>query len=172
MHERRTSILIYLATALSVGHHLDHAIRGNHVGWPLSAEVTPFTFSLGVYPLILLGLVLSRAEKAGPGYWLSLFGVGAVFLTAVHLGPTAIEPPRDIIDLHQAALLGWLAFVELLLFLAVLAIAFVYELHLWRRRRARTTWGPVGRGSEFDGRGGIASSRLPRDSRPATPATP
>ena len=135
MNDRRAYALIYLATTLSLIHHLDHIIRGNHVGWPFTAEVTPFTYSLGVYPLILVGLVLSHTGKAGPGYWLWLFGGGVVFLTAVHFGPIAIEPPRDIIDLHQPPLLGWLAFAELLLFLAVLAATFLYELNLWHRHR-------------------------------------
>ena len=106
MTDRRAYALIYLATALSLGHHLDHVIRGNHVGWPLTAEVTPFTYSLGVYPLILLGLALARTGKAGHGYWLCLFGAGVVFLTAVHFGPAAVEPPHDIIELHQLPLLG------------------------------------------------------------------
>ena len=138
MNDRRAYALIYLATFLSLGHHLDHAIRGNHIGWPLTAQVTPFTYSLAVYPLILLGLALSRAGKAGPGYWLWLFGLGVVFLTAVHFGPTAIEPPRDIIDLHQPPLLGWLAFAELLLLLTALAATLLYEAHLWRHHRSRT----------------------------------
>lgn len=139
MKDRRAYALIYLAAVLSLGHHLDHAIRGNHVGWPLSAEVTPFTYSLGIYPFILLGLVLSRTGKAGPGYWLWLSGLGVAFLTAIHFGPTPVEPPRDIIDLYQPPLLGWLAFTELLLFLAVLVATFIYELHLWRRQRRRPT---------------------------------
>ena len=42
-----------LATFMSLGHHLDHVLRGNHVGWPLTEHPTPFTYS--VYPLILLG---------------------------------------------------------------------------------------------------------------------
>lgn len=134
---RPAYLLIWLATVLSLGHHLDHVVRGNHVGWPLSGELTPFTFSLGVYPLIALGLVLSRSGRAGPGYWLWLFGAGVVFLTAVHFGPVAVEPPRDIIDPHHPPLLGWLAFAELVLFLAVLVAAFLHQLRLWRRRRTQ-----------------------------------
>jgi len=57
--------LIFLATFMSLGHHIDHVIRGNHVGWPLTAEVTPFTYSLVVYPLILLGLYLYASNRVG-----------------------------------------------------------------------------------------------------------
>lgn len=135
MKDRRAYVLISVATFLSLGHHLDHVIRGNHVGWPLTAEVTPFTYSLAVYPLIALGLVLSLAGRAGPGYWLWLFGAGVVFLTAVHFAPGAIEPPSDIIDPHHPPLLGWLALTELVLLIAVLVITFLYHISLWRRRR-------------------------------------
>ena len=135
MNDRRAYALISLAVVLSLGHHLDHAIRGNHVGWPLSAEVTPFTYSFGIYPFILFGLVLSRTRKAGAGYWAWLYGLGIAFITATHFVPNAVEPPRDIIDLYQPPVLGWLAFGELLVFLAVLVVAFLYEVHLWRRSR-------------------------------------
>lgn len=54
--------LVYGATVLSLGHHLDHVVRGNHTGRPLTDQVTPFTYSLGVYPLILLGLCLSSTR--------------------------------------------------------------------------------------------------------------
>ncbi|GAA1750513.1 hypothetical protein [Kocuria aegyptia] len=67
MRNRRLYELILIALVLAVGHHLDHIIRGNHVGWPLTAEVNAFTFSLIIYPLILTGLALSRAGVIGPG---------------------------------------------------------------------------------------------------------
>lgn len=51
-------------------------------------------------------------------------GLGTVFLIAVHFGPTAVEPPRDIIDPYQPAILGWLAVTEPLLFISVLVATF------------------------------------------------
>jgi hypothetical protein len=129
MRTARGRSLIYLATVLSLGHHLDHVLRGDHTGWPLSDDVTPFTYSLAVYPLILLGLFLSLDA----GYWMLLSGPGALFLAAVHLGPTALEPPQDIVDPYANPVLGWLAFAWLLILIAVLSAMFVYEARLWRR---------------------------------------
>lgn len=138
MNDRLGYALIYLALTLSLVHHLDHAVRGNHVGWPLVAEVTPFTYSLGIYPFIVVGLVLSHAGRLGPAYWALLSGSGIVFISAIHFGPTAVEPPDDIIGLYRPPILGWLAFAVLLLLVAVLVAAFVHELRLWRSYRMAT----------------------------------
>ncbi len=128
--------LIALATVMSIGHHVDHVIRGNHVGWPLSAHATPFTYSLGVYPLILLGLYLYRAKRVGPGYWALLSGVGALFLAAIHFGPSAVEPPADIIDRYDSRAVGWFAFAWLVLFIVVLVVNFLYDSAAWFRQRS------------------------------------
>ena len=42
MHDRILYRLTWLAATLSLGHHLDHLIRGNAVGWPLTEEVNAF----------------------------------------------------------------------------------------------------------------------------------
>jgi hypothetical protein len=52
---------------MSLGHHLDHLIRGNAVGWPVTEEVNAFTASLVVYPIIIIGLLLYRSWS--PGGW-------------------------------------------------------------------------------------------------------
>src|SRR5918992_2624206 len=82
--------LIFLAMFMSLGHHIDHIIRGNQVGWPLTAEVNAFTYSLGIYPLILLGLYLYASGRVGRGYWGLLSGGGGFF---VALGPLGPPPP-------------------------------------------------------------------------------
>jgi hypothetical protein len=46
MHRRTLYRLAYLAAALSLGHHLDHVIRHNAVGWPLTGQVNASTISL------------------------------------------------------------------------------------------------------------------------------
>lgn len=46
-------------TVLGVLHHVDHVVRGNHSGWPFQEEVTPFTFSLLIYALLLPGIYMN-----------------------------------------------------------------------------------------------------------------
>lgn len=127
--------LTYLAALLSLGHHIDHAIRGNHGGWPLTGDVNAFTYSLSIYPAILIGLYLYRTGRVGPGFWVFLSGGGLIFLTAIHLSPIAIEPPGDIIGMYDPPILGWFAFAWLLALLAVLTITCAYELRLWLGER-------------------------------------
>jgi hypothetical protein len=136
--------LTWLAAAMSLGHHVDHLIRGNAVGWPVTEEVNAFTASLIVYPIIAAGLLLYRAGRVGPGFWALVSGGGAVFVGAVHFGPAAVEPPELILDHYDPPLLGWLAFGWLVAFVAVLAITSVYETRVWwQQRRARQATRPA-----------------------------
>jgi hypothetical protein len=136
--------LTWLALALSLGHHLDHLLRGNAVGWPVTDQVNAFTASLVVYPLIAAGLLLYRAGRVGPGFWALVSGGGAVFVSAVHFGPAAVEPPELIVDPYQPPGLGWLALGWLVAFVAVLAVTSIYETRLWAaQRQARRAPGPA-----------------------------
>ena len=136
--------LIYLAMFMSLGHHIDHIIRGNQVGWPLTAEVNAFTYSLGIYPLILLGLYFYASGRVGSGYWAILSGSGALFVAAIHFGPAAVEPPSDIINLYEPRIIGWLAFGWLVVFVGVLVGTFTYELRSWVRGRKARSANPRG----------------------------
>ena len=133
--DRTLYILIYLAAALAIGHHIDHVIRGNHVGWPITPDVNAFTYSLGIYPAILTGLILYATGRVGPGFWIFLSGGGALFLGAIHFGPGALEPPQDIIGLYDPPILGWLAFGWLLALVGVLVVSTLYEARLWMQKR-------------------------------------
>ena len=88
----RTWLLIAAAsvTIFGIFHHVDHVIRGNHSGWPFEQEVTPFTFSLLIYALLVPGLYLTWRGRLMAGYW--LFTAAALFalVTSVHfVGRTA-----------------------------------------------------------------------------------
>lgn len=135
MHNVALYRLTWLAAAMSLGHHVDHVIRHNAVGWPLTDQVNAFTMSLVIYPVIATGLLLYRAGRVGPGFWAFVSGGGAVFVSAVHFGPYAAEPPEMILGHYHPPILAWLAFTWLVTFVAVLAITSVYESRLWSRQR-------------------------------------
>lgn len=148
---RKQSRIIYALTGLAVlfsaGHHLDHVIRGNHIGWPLTEHVNAFTISLGIYPTLLVAILLYRAGRIGPGVWALLSGNGAVFVAGLHFGPLAVEPPHEIIDLYPSGL-GWFWFVWLILFVAVLVATCAVETYLWASRRSTVARRTVSSGVE------------------------
>jgi hypothetical protein len=71
-------------------------VFGNHVGWPLTSEINPFTYSLGIYFLALPGLYLTARGRAGAGYWLFVAILGIVAAGPTHIGPAAVEPLQDV----------------------------------------------------------------------------
>ncbi|MGH2377910.1 MAG: hypothetical protein ACRDGT_05485 [Candidatus Limnocylindria bacterium] len=111
------------ALVLAAIHHLDHALRGTHIGWPLTAEVNTFTYTLAIYPLIALGFVLRSVR-----YWLTVAVGGVVLLAAVH---TAIEQPAEILGGYAQPVWGLVAFADLVALIVVLTvIAFRYAMLL------------------------------------------
>src|SRR5215211_5110625 len=135
MQRRILYQLTWLAAVMSLGHHLDHLIRHNAVGWPLTEEVNAFTASLVVYPIIATGLLLYRAGRVGPGFWALISGGGAAFVSAVHFGPSAVEAPEMMLDGYDSPVLGWLAFAWLVVFVTVLVITSLYETRVWWQQR-------------------------------------
>jgi hypothetical protein len=56
----RSEWLMLLSAGLGVLHHLDHILRFDHSGWPFRDIVTPFSYSLLVYPLLGLAFCWRR----------------------------------------------------------------------------------------------------------------
>lgn len=129
----RLYALIGLATIFGVGHHLDHVLRGNHVGWPLIPEVTGFTVSLLVYPLIAIGLYLTLTERTGAGYWVLLLGSIFLYVTVAHFGPWALEPPEDVVGPYGNVYVGYAALAWLLGLVGSLFAAISYTTHRLKR---------------------------------------
>jgi hypothetical protein len=80
--------LLAAAATLAVLHHTDHVLRVDHSGWPFLSQVTPFTFSLLVYP-IFLSVFLTRSKP-----WYRAAAAAVLFLFAT-LSHTFLETPVD-----------------------------------------------------------------------------
>ncbi len=142
--EHTTSRVLYLllavTTTLGAAHHIDHIIRGNHVGWPITHHVNPFTYSLAIYPIVALGLYLTLTDRAGDGYWAGVFTLSAFMLAYFHISPWAVEPPQDVILPYASPAVGYLAFVILLALIAAASLSAVYATVLvYRKRTNRST---------------------------------
>jgi hypothetical protein len=116
-YSSRRWLLIFAssATVFSLLHHADHVIRGNHSGWPFQSEVTPFTFSLLIYALILPGIYLTSRGRDVAGYHLFVAVVGLTLLVAVHFAPTGGQesPIHDIYMVYESPVAGTLALIVL-----------------------------------------------------------
>ncbi len=148
-------------TGFGLAHHLDHSIRGNHVGWPLADTPTPFTFSLLIYAFLLPGIVLTAHGRLWAGYWLAVGLAGLALVTFVHFVPTAdyesfadiyspyaepvtyvaTEAPanrvaffRDTYAPHAHAAWGWLAVVDM--YALVLSLVALSAVAIVVRRRS------------------------------------
>jgi hypothetical protein len=128
-------LFVLVPTLLGVAHHLDHVVRGNHVGWPLTPEVNPFTYSLAIYPLLAVGLYLSLTRRVGAGYWVGFFACSTGMLVYFHLSPWAVEPPQDVMVPYANPVAGYVAFGVLLALVASVGVGAAYGIVLWYRAR-------------------------------------
>ena len=100
MASREERLLLRFATAvtlLGLLHHLDHWIRGNHVGWPVIETVTPFTGSLLIYALLIPGLWFGWRGKISGAYWFLVAAAGLLLVLFVHFVPLPnYESPGDV----------------------------------------------------------------------------
>ncbi|MDO8604385.1 MAG: hypothetical protein Q7K40_03245 [bacterium] len=89
MKIRHEKITIYIACLMVVGiiHHLDHVLRYDHSGWPFRPEISPFTFSLLVYPVIVSLFIIKNKM-----YRVCASGVLALLVILAHI---FLETPID-----------------------------------------------------------------------------
>lgn len=130
-------LFVLVPTVLGVAHHIDHIIRGNHVGWPLTPEVTPFTYSLAIYPLLALSLYLTLTRRVAARFWAGFFAFSAGMLVYFHVSPWAIEPPQDVLVPYANPVASYLAFGIVLALIASVGIGAVYGIVLWYRSEAQ-----------------------------------
>jgi hypothetical protein len=124
------------ATVFSVLHHVDHVARVNHSGWPFQAEVTPFTFSLLIYAVILPGIYLTARGRDVAGYHLFVAVAGLALLGTVHFVPTGGQesPLRDIYMDYERPVAGMLALMILAGLMTSVALLAITALVALRRR--------------------------------------
>jgi hypothetical protein len=131
-------VFVLLPTLLGVAHHVDHIVRGNHVGWPITPQVNPFTYSLLIYPLLGISLYLTVTRRVKARYWAGFFAFSAGMLAYFHVSPWAVEPPQDVILPYSNPLFGYLAFGIVLALIGSVVLGAVYGGVLWYRGDRQT----------------------------------
>lgn len=84
----RSEVLLAATVVIGFLHHVDHVLRADHSGWPFTAEVNPFSFSLLGYPLIL-SVFLARSHP-----WYRVVATTLAYVST-QLAHIFIETPAD-----------------------------------------------------------------------------
>ena len=79
---------LFFTFILSLLHHIDHILRIDHSGFPFLSRVSPFTYSLFVYPIFLV-IALFRKQP-----WYRVIGTLMLFLFAT-IAHIFFEPMKD-----------------------------------------------------------------------------
>lgn len=150
------------ATIFSLLHHADHVMRGSHSGWPFEAEVTPFTFSLVIYLLILPGIYLTARGRSIAGYHLFVAAGGLAMLGFVHFVPVEGHeaPISDIYAAYASPAAGILALTILAGLLT--SVALLALVALIAGREAARVPGSGEPGGSSEGRGFLGTALLAR----------
>jgi hypothetical protein len=144
----RTWLLIVASCTMIFGilHHVDHVVRGNHSGWPFQEEVTPFTFSLLIYALLVPGLYLTAKGHLMARYWLFTALLGLTLLVWIHFVPTRYHeaPIRDIYGVYDSPVVGFLAVADLMALIASVVVLVGVAIRALRggRRQPARRFGP------------------------------
>jgi hypothetical protein len=128
-------LFVLIPTVLGAAHHVDHVIRGNHVGWPMTPHVNPFTYSLGIYPALAVSVYLTLTRRAAARYWAGFFAFSAAMLAYFHVSPWAVEPPQDVILPYSNPVFGYVAFGVVLALIGSVVVGSIYGIVLWYRDR-------------------------------------
>ncbi len=123
-------------TAFSVLHHLEHVAR-DAAGWPFTAEMNGFTFTLLIYPVAIVGVWLATRGLYG-AYHVIAAGGGLALVAGTHLVPAAGDPIAGIYGHYAdtAPLLSVLAVGILAALLGSLAAVFVLGVRALALERA------------------------------------
>jgi hypothetical protein len=131
----RLYLLVTVPTLLGRAHHVDHVVRGNHVGWPVAPGINSFTYSLVIHPIIGVGPSPTATDRVGVRYWVGTAALGTVMLWSFHLSPRAVEPPAEVVLPYTNPVVGYIAFAVVIAQILSLLVTTGYATHRWR------TWG-------------------------------
>jgi hypothetical protein len=110
-------------TVFGILHHLEHVLRDS-VGWPLSPDINPFTFSLLIYVFVLPGLYLTYRGRLWAGYWLVIALASVALVVPVHVGPVADDSLEHIHSVYVQPLAFFVALAILVsLFVSLVLLA-------------------------------------------------
>jgi fluoride ion exporter CrcB/FEX len=132
--DKKLAALVAAIIVLSMGHDIDHAIRGDF-HFQLSGKAIPVIAAVvAKYAIFGFGLYLYFRGKVGPLFWAILAGIGVVLGTLAHFSPFSDQTPRAIYRAYEMPAAGMVAVTVLALLMLALIATAVYSQYPWARR--------------------------------------
>ena len=133
MRDKKLIILVALLIVLSLGHDVDHFLRGG-LPSPLSAgALLPKAIIFINIAFIGLALFFYLINKIGPLFWAIGAGIGVALAWLAHFSPFSYETPQYIYHAYATPAVGWLAVAWLVALMLVLITTAIYAEYLWAR---------------------------------------
>lgn len=133
MPDKKLAILIIAIVLLSLGHDIDHAVRGDFRG-SLAGSVPVIAVLLSKYAILGFGLYFYLKSKAGPLFWAIVAGIGVVLAWLAHFSPFSAQTPQSIYRAYASPAEGVVAVSVLALLMLALVATTLYSQYLWARR--------------------------------------
>src|SRR5438067_345248 len=131
MRDNTLIALLVMIIILSLGHGIDHILRGDIRLRPFG-ESLPIVAAISVkYAVLGFGLFFYLKNRLGPGVWAILAGVGAVLGWLAHFSPFSDQTPQFIYRAYESPAAGALAVALLAGLMLALIITATYAEYLW-----------------------------------------
>ena len=129
MRDKTLIGLVVLLIVLSLGHDVDHMLRGDIRLSPGLLQIIIFV----KYAFLGLGLFFYLKNKIGPLFWAITAGFGVVLGWLAHFSPFTNQTPQYILRAYETPAAGVLAVAWLVALMLVLIFTALYAEYLWAK---------------------------------------
>ena len=128
MADKKLISLVVLVIVLSLGHDIDHIIRGD-----IRLQLLPAMIFLAKYAFLGLALFFYLRNKIGPLFWAVTAGIGVALGWLAHFSPFTDQTPQYIFRAYASPVAGSLAVALLAALMLALIVTTIYAEYLWAR---------------------------------------
>jgi hypothetical protein len=128
MADKKLISLVVLVIVLSLGHDIDHIIRGD-----IRLQLLPAVIFLAKYAFLGLALFFYLRNRIGPLFWAVTAGFGVALGWLAHFSPFTDQTPQYIFRAYASPVAGPLAVALLTALMLALIVTAIYAEYLWAR---------------------------------------
>jgi hypothetical protein len=133
MPDKTLSILAIAIIVLTIGHDIDHLVRGDYRSGPLAEVALVAGLTIAKYAILGFGLVFYVKGKISPRFWAIVAGAGVALAWLAHFSPFTDQTPQFIYRAYGTSGAGALAVAWLVALVLLLVATMLHALVLWAR---------------------------------------